>query len=103
MRTPEPPDPERPASLDPTSFDPASFDPVQTLTVYIEDLKKTIALATTLTKAGRKVDLSGLEHSVGIVCAKALDLMPDQGRTLRPALVALAAALDALSIASRPD
>ena len=98
MRTPEPPDPERPASLD-----PASFDPVQALTVYIEDLKKTIALATTLTHAGRKVDLSGLEHSVGIVCAKALDLMPDQGRTLRPALVALAAALDALSIASRPD
>ena len=82
---------------DPSPFaSPSSYDPVQTLSSSIDDLNKTIVMAIALTKAGRNVDLAGLEHSVGVLCAKTLDLMPDEGRSLRPALIALSAELDAL-------
>ena len=78
---------------------PASFDPARDVAGYIADLLKTIALATALTKAGRRVDLAGLEHAVGVLCAKTLDLMPNEGRALRPALIELVRALDALMAA----
>lgn len=82
---------------DPSPFaSPSAYDPVRTLTSNIDDLNKTIAMAIALTKAGRTIDLAGLEHSAGVLCAKALDLMPHEGRSLRPALIALSAALDTL-------
>ena len=81
---------------------PASFDPAGGVAAYIDDLRKTIALATALTKSGRQVDLAGLEHAVGVLCAKALDLMPQEGRALRPALLDLLQALDTLIAAMPP-
>ena len=81
---------------------PASFDPAHAVARYIEDLRKTIAVATALTKARRRIDLAGLEQAVGVLCAKTLDLMPDEGRALRPALINLVQALDALIAAMPP-
>jgi len=80
----------------------ASFDPARDVAAYIDDLRKTVALSTALTKSGRQVDLAGLEQAVGVLCAKALDLMPHEGRTLRPALLELLQALDALIAAMPP-
>ena len=80
----------------------ASFDPSRDVAAYNDDLRKTVALSTALTKSGRQVDLAGLEQAVGVLCAKALDLMPHEGRTLRPALLELLQALDALIAAMPP-
>jgi len=41
----------------------------------------------------------GLEDQVGLVCAKALDLQPAEGRLMRGVLVALLVRADALSVA----
>jgi len=81
---------------------PATFDPARDVAVYIDDLLKTIAVATAPTKSGRRVDLAGLDQSVGVLCAKTLDLMPDEGRKLRASLLDLLRALDALIAAVPP-
>lgn len=81
---------------------PAAYDPARDLAIHIEDLQKTIAIATALSKSRRKVDLAGLEHAIGVLCAKTLDLMPDEGRTLRPALIEFVRALDGLIAVTPP-
>jgi hypothetical protein len=60
-----------------------------------------LRLAEGVVAAGRKVDLTGLEDRIGLVCARALDLPPDEGARLRPDLVALLRDLDALAVALR--
>jgi hypothetical protein len=45
------------------------------------------------------IDLNGLEDQVGLLCAKALDLQPDDGRAMRNDLVAVLARVDALGVA----
>ena len=47
------------------------------------------------------MDLTGLEDQVGLLCAKALDLPPAEGRTMRGELVAVLARMDALTVALR--
>lgn len=56
-----------------------------------------LSMARGLVAAGRYVDISGLDRQVGLLCAKTLDLPPEDGRTLRPMLMALLAELDDLS------
>lgn len=53
-----------------------------------------LEVAHALIDAGRRLDLSGFEAEVGRLCAQALDLPPDEGRTLVPALSALLAEID---------
>jgi len=53
-----------------------------------------LEVAHALIEAGRPLDLSGFEAEVGRLCAQALDLPPDEGRTLLPALSALFAEID---------
>jgi hypothetical protein len=60
-----------------------------------------LRLAEGIVAAGRQVDLAGLEDRIGLVCAQALDLPPDEGVRLRPGLVALLRDLDALAVALR--
>jgi hypothetical protein len=48
-----------------------------------------LATAEALTRAGRAVDLSGMEGLCGRLCAAALDLPPDLGRCLGPNLAHL--------------
>ena len=64
-----------------------------------EQLAHTIKVSRALLETGRTVDLTGLLQSAGILCAKALDLAPRQGRLMRPALIALMAEVDAASAA----
>ena len=48
-------------------------------------------------ESGRAIDLTGLDHEVGLLCAKSLDLPPDEGRRIRPQLIALSGVMEALS------
>ena len=50
-------------------------------------------------EAGRPIDLTGLQLCIGRITASALDLDPDDGRRLRPALEGLLIDLDRLQAA----
>ena len=72
-------------------------DPIAAVRALAEELRKTIELARALAESGRAIDLTGLDHQVGLLCAKSLDLPPDEGRRVRPRLIALSGAMEALS------
>ncbi len=66
-------------------------------------LLNTIAVARVLAENGRRLDLTGLDSQVGLLCARMLDLEPDEGRIARVELVRLRADLDALAaVLARP-
>ena len=65
---------------------------------FLEDLGNTVAVARTLVQEGHRVDLTGFDVQVGLLCAKALDLPPEEGRLLRPDLVEFLATVDSLSL-----
>ena len=71
-----------------------SVDAVREL---VEALTRTIDLARALAEAGRAIDLAGLDGQVGLLCAKSLDLPPDQGRAVRPRLIELSEAVATLA------
>ena len=66
-----------------------------------EDLMRVTYIARLLVAHGRSVDMTGLDHGVGLFCAKALDLPPPSGRGLRPHAVRLLAEMDRLTEALR--
>jgi hypothetical protein len=77
--------------------DPEDNDPrLATVRACLEQLGRTLGIARNLVRAGKQVDLTGLEAEMGFVCARSLDLPPDDGRALRPELIGLRAELDAL-------
>jgi len=59
----------------------------------------TIRMARSLHGTGRLIDIEGLDRMIGVLCARALDLPPDQGRIVRPDLALLLIELDTLSVA----
>ena len=81
--------------MHPTDTSPALHE----LRAFADGVTQTLGVARGLIEAGRYVDLSGLEDQVGLLCAKALDLAPAEGRAMRTDLVGVLARLDALSIA----
>ena len=66
-----------------------------------ESLRQSLCLARALAGQNRPVDLDGMQEGVGLLCAKALDLDPNEGRALRVALIALRAEMDQLSATLR--
>lgn len=84
----------------PAEYDAASLQAVITMS---EELGRTIHIAQVLLEHGRTVDLTGLDRGVGLLCAKALDLTPENGRAARPHLTAILAASDALEATLRRD
>jgi len=56
---------------------------------FIQDLTNQVAMADGLLRDGTRVDLAGFDAQVGLLCAQALDLPPDQGRALAPELIQL--------------
>ena len=74
-----------------------AVDPAEQLRSFLEDLENTIAVARTLMEDGHKVDLTGFDRQIGLLCAKALDLPPEQGRLFRDELAALLPQIEALA------
>jgi hypothetical protein len=85
------------------TFNHAEFDAAATRTAISmsEGLARTICIARVLVQNGRTVDMAGLEMGVGLLCAKALDLPAEDGRTVRPHLIALLSELASLTEALR--
>jgi hypothetical protein len=75
----------------------ATSAPLQELRAFADGVTQTLCVARGLVEAGRYVDLAGLEDQVGLLCAKALDLPPEDGRAVRGDLFAVLARLEALS------
>lgn len=71
--------------------------PLAAVHACLEQFGHTLSIARSLVQAGKLVDLTGLDAEMGYVCARTLDLPPEQGRALRPLLIGLRAELDALS------
>ena len=61
----------------------------------------TVNLAVGLAAGGRRVDVTGLDRSVGLLCAKALDLPPGEGRAACALLFSLLSQIDILGVALR--
>ena len=89
-----------------TTVDPwptPPHDPAVLQQALAEQVQRTVAIARALAGSGRRMDLAGLDQAVGLLCAKTLDLPPDQGRLARPQLAAILAELDQLGTTLRAD
>lgn len=78
-----------------------AHDAVGELASLSKTLHDTVNLAAGLAAGGRRVDMAGLDRSVGLLCAKALDLPPGEGRTACALLFSLLSQIDALGVALR--
>lgn len=63
--------------------------PADAVRAYAEQLTRLVDTARALVDSNREVDLTGLECEIGLLCAKSLDLPPEEGRRIRPRLIAL--------------
>ena len=77
----------------------ATSAPLVELRAFADGVTQTLGVARGLVEAGRCVDLAGLEDQVGLLCAKALDLLPAEGRVMRAELIAVLTRVGALSVA----
>ncbi len=75
--------------------------PTDAVRAFAEQLTKLVDIARALVDANREVDLTGLDCEIGLLCAKSLDLPPDEGRRIRPRLIALFGSVEGLSRAFR--
>ncbi|MBV8616822.1 MAG: hypothetical protein JOY66_24040 [Acetobacteraceae bacterium] len=75
--------------------------PIERLRTGVAALRRTASLARALAESGRPIDLAGLDGQVGLVCARALDLPPEEGRLVRGELQALLSEVDALAASLR--
>ena len=76
---------------------PAVSDDLASAITMAEGLRQSLRLARALAGQNRPVELDGMQDGIGLLCAKALDLAPGDGRVLRVALIALREELDQLS------
>ena len=94
---------DRRAGLAEPSGFPQPDAPIAWVRDYAGGLARTLGLARALVEAGRRIDLAGLDSQVGLLCARALDLDPEEGRQVRADLIALREMLDALAaLLARP-
>jgi len=77
--------------------DTEPYDPTEAVRALAGELTSMVEVARALAAAGRTVDLAGLDARIGLLCAKSLDLPPDEGRRMRPRLIALSGSMQALS------
>ena len=82
-------------------FDTARADQAALATVFklAGQVHDVAAIARSLVKTDRRIDLAGLADMVGLLCARALDLPPAQGRRAVSRLQRLLRELDALHAA----
>ena len=90
-------------TLGPLLNDASEFDvaALQAVIAIRDGLAAVVCIARVLVEHGRSVDLTGLERGVGLLVAKTLDLPHEQGRSLRPLLIALRDEIDRLATAIR--
>lgn len=85
----------------PAPWPPHDHDAAADVAALSIVVRHTVELASGLRAKGRRIDVTGLDQTVGLLCAKALDLPPGQGRAARPGLIAVLAEIVALDAAFR--
>ena len=75
------------------------IDALAAVAASAEQLHCTLGIARELVVAEKRVNLRELDEAAGYVCARALDLPPEQGRAFRATLIGLLREVDALSAA----
>lgn len=78
-----------------------TYDAAADVAALSQGVLATVDMAAGLAMGGRRVDVAGLDHAVGLLCAKALDLPPAEGHAACAGLFALLTQMDALSLALR--
>ena len=91
---PGPCDTDQPASV--LAGWPAAASAMAGAEQSVADLGAILQLARAMAEAGRRVDLGGLQALMGRLCARSLDLMPEEGRRIAPHLAGVLAEIDAL-------
>lgn len=87
--------------LQQTLWPPHAHDAAADVAALSQGVLNTVDMAAGLTMGGRRVDVTGLDRAVGLLCAKALDLPPTEGQAACVGLFALLTQIDALSLALR--
>lgn len=91
-------------SAAPTSTEsPDGYSPELELMALVEQTLRMIAVTEALVASHRHVDLEGLEHHVGLICAKALDLAPGQTGLMKIELRQLLHQFESLDSAMRQN
>ena len=75
---------------------------VDAVIALADGVANTIRLARALADTQRTINLDGLPNMIGLLCARALDLPPEHGRTLRGRLLELDRDLAALTLTIAP-
>ena len=71
--------------------------PMDAVRALANELLRLVGAACALVEAGGDIDLANFDNKVGLLCAWMLDLPPDEGRLLRPHLIALSGSVEGLS------
>jgi hypothetical protein len=89
------------AAPSPDPWSPPPYDPVAQIVALAEQVSRMLAIAGALAASRRRVDLDGLQNNVGLLCARALDLPPQEAGLARAEMIRLVAGLDALTATMR--
>lgn len=76
-------------------------DLLQELTVFCEQTCRMLSIALILIRSRRPVELDGIQSRIGLICAKALDLPPEQTGLVKLELRRLLREVDCLETALR--
>ena len=76
---------------------PLGSGPLDAVLLLAAEVRRVAALARALAEADRHVSLAGLENVVGVLCAKALDLLPHEVAPVRAQLLLLVPEMDRLA------
>lgn len=74
-----------------------SYDAQTQVLALAEQTGRMLAIAQVMVASGRRVDLTGLQHNAGLLCAKSLDLLPAEAGLARAELIRLVSSLDVLA------
>jgi len=79
----------------------AAVSPLAATAALADGVFSTLRVARALAESGRRIDVDGLDRLMGLLCAKSLDLPPEDGRRMRLTLLEMLDDVDALSHALR--
>lgn len=77
---------------------PECADTIEILKNSIDAATDLMQLARSFMQSDRPIDLAGLDHEVGLICAKALDLSQDFRHAIRHALIQMLQEAELLNI-----
>lgn len=87
----------QPSAASSSAAPSSAATPSPRLVTFADRLARTLSVARALILSGRTVDLAGIEDGIGLLCAKTLDLAPDEARAMLPTLLAMRGEVESLT------